>query len=112
MNECSLAAARELSEEGVDVEVIDMRWLRPLNLDTERTSLDKSGLLLVVEEQVHAELGRDADLALDDRGARVGAAAPGAEPFRRMLIPYSPPLEDESIPGAEAIAARVRGLLS
>jgi pyruvate dehydrogenase E1 component beta subunit len=54
MTQRSLAAAQQLADEGVDVEVIDMRWLRPLDLATVRESLDKTGRLLVVEEQVHA----------------------------------------------------------
>ena len=54
MTERSQAAARQLADEGVNVEVIDMRWLRPLDLATVRESLDKTGRLLVVEEQVHA----------------------------------------------------------
>lgn len=113
MTERSLAAARELTDEGVDVEVIDMRWLRPLDLDTVRTSLDKTGRLLVVEEQVHAA-GWGAtvisQLTMEGRHWTQPPQALGLSD--ELLIPYSPPLEDESIPGTAAIAARVRALLS
>jgi len=113
MTERSLAAARELSEEGIDVEVIDMRWLRPLDLDTVRASLDKTGRLLVVEEQVHAASWGATVISRLTMEGREWAQPPQALSLSDdMLIPYSPPLEDESIPGAEAIAARVRGLLS
>jgi pyruvate/2-oxoglutarate/acetoin dehydrogenase E1 component len=113
MTECSLAAARELSAEGVDVEVIDMRWLRPLDLDTVRASLDKTGRLLVVEEQVHAASWGATVISRLTMEGREWARPPQALSLSdELLIPYSPPLEDESIPAAGAIAARVRGLVA
>ena len=113
MTERSLAAARSLAEEGVDVEVIDMRWLRPLDLETVRTSLDKTGLLLIAEEQVHtASWGASVISRLTMEG-RQWAYPPRAVGLSEdLLIPYSPPLEDESIPSVERIAARARELVS
>jgi pyruvate dehydrogenase E1 component beta subunit len=113
MTERSLAAAGELSEEGVDVEVIDMRWLRPLDLDTVRASLNKTGRLLVVEEQVHAASWGATVISRLTIEGREWACPPQALSLSdELLIPYSPPLEDESIPGVGAIAARVRELVA
>ena len=47
-------AADLLAQEGVSVEVIELRWLRPLDYDSIVASVAKTGRLLVVEEQVHA----------------------------------------------------------
>ena len=108
----ALAAARELAEEGVDVEVIDMRWLRPLDLDTVRASLDRTGRLLVVEEQVHAGgWGATVISRLAGEG-REWARPPRALSLSdELLIPYSPPLEDASIPAVDRVAGAVRELV-
>jgi pyruvate dehydrogenase E1 component beta subunit len=50
--EWSLAAARQLEEEGIDCEVVDMRWLRPLDMETVFTSFKKTNRAVVVEESL------------------------------------------------------------
>jgi pyruvate dehydrogenase E1 component beta subunit len=113
MTERSLTAARQLADEDVNVEVIDMRWLRPLDLATVRESLDKTGRLLVVEEQVHAASWGATVISRLTMEGREWAEPPQALSLSdELLIPYSPPLEDESIPGVEQIAARVRELVA
>jgi acetoin:2,6-dichlorophenolindophenol oxidoreductase subunit beta len=113
MTERSQAAARQLADEGVDVEVIDMRWLRPLDLATVRESLDKTGRLLVVEEQVHAaSWGATVISRLTMEGRQWAQPPQALSVSDELLIPYSPPLEDESIPGVEQIAARMRELVA
>lgn len=113
MTERSQGAAQQLADEGVDVEVIDMRWLRPLDLATVRESLDKTGRLLVVEEQVHAaSWGATVISRLTMEGRQWAQPPQALSVSDELLIPYSPPLEDESIPGVEQIAARVRELVA
>ena len=113
MTERSQAAERQLADEGVNVEVIDMRWLRPLDLATVRESLDKTGRLLVVEEQVHAaSWGATVISRLTMEGRQWAQPPQALSVSDELLIPYSPPLEDESIPGVEQIAARVRELVA
>jgi pyruvate dehydrogenase E1 component beta subunit len=113
MTERTLAAARQLADEGVDVEVIDMRWLRPLDLATVRESLDKTGRLVVVEEQVHAAgWGATVISRLTMEGRQWPQPPQALSLADDMLIPYSPPLEDESIPGVEAIADKVRAVVA
>lgn len=104
----ALAAAQTLAGDGVDVEVIDLRTLRPLDVPTVIASVARTNRLLVVEEGpltggwagelvarvCEEELGELDDvwrLATDD-----------------LPIPYSPPLEDAFLPGARAIVAAVR----
>ena len=101
----ALRAADELLAAGIEAEVIDLRWIRPLDLATVRQSVAQTGRLLVVEEQVHAG-GWGATII--SRLVQEGTAwrtAPGAVSLPdHLLIPYSPPLEDEIIPSASAIA--------
>ena len=46
----ALAAAEELAADGIELEVIDLRTLRPLDRDTVRASVKRTNRLLVVEE--------------------------------------------------------------
>lgn len=50
----ALTAAAALADEGISAEVIELRWLRPLDVDTIVESVGRTGRLLIVEEQVHA----------------------------------------------------------
>ncbi|TVR24719.1 MAG: alpha-ketoacid dehydrogenase subunit beta [Anaerolineaceae bacterium] len=50
--EWSLAAAKELAKDGVECEVVDMRWLRPLDMDTVYESFKKTNRAVVVEESL------------------------------------------------------------
>jgi pyruvate/2-oxoglutarate/acetoin dehydrogenase E1 component len=105
-------AADLLAQEGVSVEVVELRWLRPLDYDSIVASVAKTGRLLVVEEQVHAGgWGATVISELTMRG--VAMARPAALSLADdVLIPYTPSLEDEVVPSVEAIAASVRESLS
>ena len=103
-----LAAAEALAADGVAAEVIDLRTLRPLDLDTVLASVAKTNRLLVVEEgprtggwagEVLAAVIEAALDELDDAWRLTTADHP---------IPYSPALEDAFLPLAETIAASVR----
>ncbi len=108
----ALAAAEQLAaEDGIEVEVIDPRTLVPLDLATIVASVQRTGRLVIAHEAVEqggfgAELAAQVQQAafdyLDAPVARVGA------PF--APIPFSGPLEDAYLPGADEIVAAVRGL--
>ncbi len=51
--ERALEAASLLADEGIEAEVIDLRWIRPLDLATITESVEKTGRLVVAEEQSH-----------------------------------------------------------
>jgi len=107
----ALAAAEELAAEGVSVEVIDPRTLVPLDVDTIRQSVQKTGRLIVVDESaptcsMASEIS--AVVAEDWETCRVLRA-----PVRRVCtaavpIPFSPPLEDFVLPDQQNIADAVR----
>lgn len=109
MVERSLAAAEQLAANGVDAEIIDLRWLRPLDMPTVRTSLDKTRRLIVVEEQVHAA-GWGATVVSElTIGGVIWASAPRRVSLPDDLpIPYSPSLEDAVLPSVASIVAAAR----
>jgi pyruvate/2-oxoglutarate/acetoin dehydrogenase E1 component len=103
-----LEAAEALAGDGVSAEVIDLRTLRPIDLETIVRSVRKTNRLAVVEEgpltggwagEVLALVTEQALGDLDDAWRIATDNTP---------IPYSPPLEDAFLPGAERIAAEVR----
>ena len=109
MVERGLAAAEQLASDGIDAEVIDLRWLRPLDLPAVRASVEKTGRIVVAEEQVHAA-GWGATIISE---LTIGGVAWASTPRRVSLpddlpIPYTPPLEDEVLPSVESIAAAAR----
>jgi acetoin:2,6-dichlorophenolindophenol oxidoreductase subunit beta len=107
----ALAAADRLTEDGIDAEVIDLRSLRPLDVDTVLESVAKTNRLLAVEEGPRTGgwaaglLGAVAEEALhelDDVWTLTTAETP---------IPYSPSLEDSFLPDPDAIVASVTARL-
>ena len=60
-------AADILENQGISVEVIDLRWIRPLDLATVAESVEKTGRLVVAQEQWHdGGCGRIAHQPPDD----------------------------------------------
>lgn len=112
MAQLSLAAARQLADEGIDAEVVDLRSLRPLDIETVTESVKKTHRALVVEEttklggfggEVASQIQEGVFDYLDSPVRRVaGVEAP---------IPYSMPLEQKAIPDAALIAQSARQLL-
>jgi pyruvate/2-oxoglutarate/acetoin dehydrogenase E1 component len=104
----ALAAADALAPEGIDCEVVDLRTIKPLDIETVIASVERTTRLLVVEEgplsggwagEVMARVTEQALGSLDDAWRLATADTP---------IPYSPPLEDAFLPGSEAIIKSVK----
>jgi acetoin:2,6-dichlorophenolindophenol oxidoreductase subunit beta len=105
----SIAAAEELAEAGIDVEVIDPRTLVPFDYETLLRSVRRTGRLVVAHEAVERG-GYGAEVT-----ARVQAEAWDAlkGPVRRVgalntPIPYSKPLETEMLPQRTDVVAAVK----
>jgi acetoin:2,6-dichlorophenolindophenol oxidoreductase subunit beta len=109
MVERSLAAAGMLAAEGIEAEVIDLRWMRPLDMATIGASVARTGRLVIAEEQWH-EAGWGATIVsrLAMSGAALAAPPAAVSLPDDLLVPYSPPLEDAFIPSAERIADAAR----
>jgi pyruvate/2-oxoglutarate/acetoin dehydrogenase E1 component len=103
----ALAAADGLADAGVQAEVIDMRSLRPLDIETVLESVGRTSRLLVVEEGPQSGgwaaglLGAVAAVGLDELDDAWLLTTPDSP------IPFSPPLEDSFLPGPERIEASV-----
>jgi acetoin:2,6-dichlorophenolindophenol oxidoreductase subunit beta len=104
----SLAAAEELAGDGIEAAVIDLRTLRPLDVDTVLASVAQTNRLLAVEEGprtggwASGVLGAVAERGLHDLDDAWIVAT------EETPIPYSPSLEDAFMPSTESIVASVR----
>jgi len=111
MADRSMIAAKALNDEGIAVEVVELRWLRPIDWDTIVDSVVKTGRLLIVEEQVHpGGWGATVISELTRRGVPMTRPQALSLPDD-LLISYSPSLEDEIIPSVDVITARIRSVV-
>ncbi|GAB7011409.1 alpha-ketoacid dehydrogenase subunit beta [Halorubrum trueperi] len=104
----ALEAADALADEGIDAEVIDLRSLVPLDTETVVESVQKTGKLVVVDEDY-----RSFGLTGEVVSAVAEADLDALEVVERVAvpdvpIPYSRPLETEVIPTVGDIEAAVR----
>jgi len=108
----ALQAADILAQEGISAEVIDLRWINPLDLDTIRASILRTDRLVIAEEQVHAGGWGATIISLLAQEGLPENTMPRAVSLANAPIAFSPPLEDATVPGAERIAAAVRAVVS
>lgn len=108
----SLAAAKLLADEGIEVEVIDPRTLSPLDEDMILSSVAKTHHLVVVDED-NPRCGVAADIAamVADKGFDTLDAPIKLVTAPHTPVPFSPPLEQFYIPSPERIAQTIRDLL-
>jgi acetoin:2,6-dichlorophenolindophenol oxidoreductase subunit beta len=104
----ALEASEELEKDGLSVEIVDLRTLRPFDLDTVLASVRKTNRIVVVEEgpltggwagEVLASVVEHGLGDLDDAWRMATPDTP---------IPYSPPLERAFLPGPDRIATEIR----
>jgi pyruvate/2-oxoglutarate/acetoin dehydrogenase E1 component len=109
----SVAAADLLAREGIDCEVIDLRTLSPIDMDTVIESVEATGRLICVDEanprcSIAADISATvAQEAFDALKAPIRMVTAPHTP-----VPFSPALEDLYVPTVEAIAAAVRKTVS
>ncbi len=106
-----LSAAEQLEREEIEVEVLDLRTISPLDRDALKETAQKTGKVLVVHED-NLTGGAGAELAaligehcfewLDGPVRRVAALD--------IPIPYAGPLEDATLPSVDSIAEAARQL--
>jgi 2-oxoisovalerate dehydrogenase E1 component len=109
----SLAAAEKLAAEGIDVEVVDLRTLKPLDINTVLASVKKTGRLVCVSEayentgfinEVMIQVNEQAFDYLDAPMVRVASA--------NVPVPRAEILEDQAIPNVGRIMAACRKVVS
>src|SRR3954454_17843038 len=108
----ALAVADELATEGTEVEVVDLRSVKPLDTDTVMASVARTGRLLCVGEswpwggvtaEVIARVATEGFALLDVPTQRLNA--------KDTPIPYHPNLWAAHRPTARSIAAAARNLI-
>lgn len=105
----AFAAAEELSREGIDSEVVDLRSLRPLDVETLLRSVAKTHRVAIVDEgwrtcslaaEISAIVMEGAFYELDAPVMRICTA--------EVPIPYAKHLEEAALPSVERIVATIR----
>jgi acetoin:2,6-dichlorophenolindophenol oxidoreductase subunit beta len=106
------AAAELLEDDGISIEIVDPRTLVPLDRDGIVRSVEKTGRAIVVDEghqsygvtaEIAAVIADQAFWALDAPVKRLGAMD--------VPVPFSPTLEDVTVPTAELLALTARALV-
>jgi pyruvate/2-oxoglutarate/acetoin dehydrogenase E1 component len=111
----ALAAAEELAREGISVEVVDPRTLVPMDKDTIRASVRKTGRLVVADEatptaSAAAEISA---LVTEDPETFARLQAPVIRVCAlETPIPYTPVLENHVFPDRHRIIAAVRQVMA
>jgi pyruvate dehydrogenase E1 component beta subunit len=108
----ALQAAEELAREGISAEVIDPRTLVPLDREALVASAVKTGRVVVLDEG-HRSFGASAELAaVVGEGAFYHLDAPVLRAAAMDVpIPFSPALEDQTVPTAEGVFELARSLV-
>jgi acetoin:2,6-dichlorophenolindophenol oxidoreductase subunit beta len=113
MRHRALEAAGVLAGEGVEVELIDPRTLVPLDLETIGKSVDRTNLLVVVQEAPPGgSWGASLISALMQERFEMLDAPPLLIATDEIPIPYAGPLEAAYLPSAERIAGGIRQTLA
>ena len=108
----ALIAAEELAKEGIDCEVIDLRTLRPLDIDTVVESVKKTNKLVTVEEGwPYAGIGSEVATQIMEHAFDWLDAPPKRVAGADVPMPYAANLERLAVPRAPEIVAGVRAAL-
>ena len=108
----ALAAAEKLAAEGIECEVIDLRTIRPMDIETVVASVKKTNRCVCVEEgyprfgvtsEIAAEIMTHAFDYLDAPVARVAG--------KDVPMPYAANLEKLALPNVDDVVAAVKGVL-
>ncbi len=108
----AFAAAKELSARGIEVEIVDLRSVRPIDYDTVINSVKKTNRLVVVEEawplasistEIAYKVQRDAFDYLDAPVIRITTAD--------TPLPYAPTLIEASLPNTERVIKAVEEVM-
>lgn len=109
----ALDAAKELEEIGINVEVLDLRTLVPLDWEAIKKSVEKTNNVIIVEEsvkrggfggEISAQIMEELFDELDSPVERVSGL--------NIVSPFSPPLEDANFPQVEDIVEAVKRVLN
>jgi len=108
----SLEAAEKLAKDGVDVEVLDLRSISPLDEEAIVNSVKKTHRLLAVDEDYpRCSVATDVTALVADRAFDYLDAPCKMVTAPHAPVPFSPTLEDAYLPGADKIVSAVKSIL-
>jgi pyruvate dehydrogenase E1 component beta subunit len=109
----ALAAAEELAKDGVDCEVVDLRTLRPLDVETIAASVARTHRAVVCGEDWRTGgFGASLVAEIQDRCFDILDAPVARVAMADVPLPYARNLEKMLIPTAHSVTEAVRGLLA
>lgn len=110
--EWSLLAARELAKEGVECEVVDMRWLRPLDMDTVFESFKKTNRCVIVEESLPMySFGSEIAAQIQDKMFDYMDAPIKRVSAMDVPLPYAREIELMALPNPQKVIDAVKEIL-
>ncbi|MDZ4671271.1 MAG: alpha-ketoacid dehydrogenase subunit beta [Phototrophicales bacterium] len=110
--EWSLAAAKELEKEGIECEVVDMRWLRPLDTETLFESFKKTNRCVVVEESLPMySFGSEIAAQLQENMFDYMDAPIKRVHSMDVPFPYAREIELMALPNAQKVIDAVKEIL-
>jgi pyruvate/2-oxoglutarate/acetoin dehydrogenase E1 component len=104
-----IAAAEQLSEEGIEVEIIDLKTLIPFDAETCIGSVVRTGRLVILQESqwfgglghsIQSRIMEEAFFALESAPLVIGALD--------TPVPFAPPLEDYTVPSSAYVTKALR----
>ena len=108
----ALEAANALSEDGVEVEIVDLRTLLPFDAETCVASVQRTGRLAVLQEgQWSGGLGHTIQSRIMESCFYELEAAPVVIGALDTPVPFSPPLENHTVPSVDHTVAVLRSLV-
>ncbi|WP_144097959.1 alpha-ketoacid dehydrogenase subunit beta [Croceicoccus sediminis] len=108
----ALEAAKRVAEHGIDAEVVDLRSLVPLDRETIRASVAKTGRLIVVDEDYHSYgVSGEVIASVVEHDLSVLKAAPVRIAYPDVPIPFARVMEQFCLPNADKIVAAIETML-
>jgi acetoin:2,6-dichlorophenolindophenol oxidoreductase subunit beta len=105
----AIEAATALARDGIDCDVIDLRTLSPLDLDTVLESVERTGRLVCVDEaNPRCSIAADISAQVAQRAFRSLKAQIEMVTAPHTPVPFAPVLEDLYVPSARQVADAVR----
>lgn len=108
----ALGAAEKLAGDGVDVEVVDLRTISPMDEDAILNSVKKTHRLVVVDEDnPRCSVATDVVALAADQAFDYLDAPPKMITAPHTPVPFSPALEDVYLPSVDTIVSTVQSLM-
>ena len=109
----AMRAASEASSRGVEVEVVDLRTISPFDAQTCVESVRRTGRLLVLQEaQWTGGLGNTVSSRIMEEAFWCLESPPVVIGALDTPVPFSPPLEDHTVPTAELVSRHIDRMCS